>query len=167
MTPVFLGLGSNIEPERNLPLGLDALQQLFGDLVLSPVYESVAVGFEGDPFLNLVVQLQTGLSLADMARQLRQIETDFGRPANAPRYSSRHLDIDVLTFGDLVGPHAGMVLPRDEVLTQAFVLRPLAELAPDAVHPEVGVRYAELWQRFDGATVDLARVDLEWHPHAR
>lgn len=166
MTPVFLGLGSNIARERNLALGLDALQALFGELVLSPVYDSPAVGFDGDPFLNLVVKVQTRLALGDMAGRLRELEFAFGRPRNAKRYSARQLDIDVLTYGDLVGTHEGIELPRDEILEQAFVLRPLAELAPDAIHPGCGKSYAQLWQAFDASGTGLSVVDFRWDARA-
>jgi len=162
MTPVFLGLGSNVERERNLFLGLEALQKMFGELTLSPVYDSVAVGFDGDPFLNLVVAVQTELELIEMAQRLRQIETDFGRPPNAQRYSARHLDIDVLTFGDAVGVYSGIVLPREEILEQAFVLRPLAELAPNALHPARRVSYAQLWESFEENAGQLTEVEFRW-----
>ena len=73
MARVYLGVGSNIERERYITAGLDALAGLFGDMEISPVYESDAIGFDGQPFLNLVVGVSTDLSLADMAKRLRHI----------------------------------------------------------------------------------------------
>tara|TARA_R110002110_G_scaffold61225_6_gene172119 strand:+ start:20805 stop:21305 length:501 start_codon:yes stop_codon:yes gene_type:complete len=157
-----LGLGSNIERERYLVAGLDALQLLLGELALSPVYDSPAIGFDGQPFLNMVVGASTELPLAALATRLRHIETEHGRPANATRFSARQLDIDILTYGDLVGEFGGVTLPRGEILENAFVLRPLAELAPRAQHPVDGRSFAELWAAFDQRSQVLARVDFSW-----
>jgi 2-amino-4-hydroxy-6-hydroxymethyldihydropteridine diphosphokinase len=162
MTAVFLGIGSNIERERYITAGLDALQGLFGELSLSSVYDSDAIGFTGQPFLNLVALVNTVLPLADLAAKLRHIEFEHGRPANATRFSARQLDIDILTYGNVVGTVAGVVLPRDEILENAFVLRPLAELAPDAQHPVLRRSYGELWRTYDQPQQPLIRVDFMW-----
>ena len=166
MTQVLLGVGSNIERERYITAGLDALAALFGDLALSPVYDSAAIGFDGQPFLNLVVQATTALPLGELARTLRHIETEHGRPENASRFSPRHLDIDILTFGDLTGEHDGVVLPRPEILENAFVLRPLADLVPEQRHPLDGRTYATLWQDYDQASQVIERVSFEWRGRA-
>jgi 2-amino-4-hydroxy-6-hydroxymethyldihydropteridine diphosphokinase len=162
MATVYLGVGSNIERERYIVAGLDALQGLFGELTLSSVYDSAAIGFDGQPFLNLVVQVETDLGVGELARQLRHIEIEHGRPAHTTRFSSRQLDIDILTYDDKVGVFEGVELPRGEVLENAFVLRPLAELAPEAVHPVIGENYLALWQNFDRAAQDLDKVDFVW-----
>lgn len=162
MTRVYLSLGSNIERERYLVAGLDALSSLFGELSLSPVYDSPALGFDGQPFLNMVVALETTLPLRQLAARLRHIETEHGRPANAVRFSSRQLDIDILTYGDSTGLIDGVSVPRGEILENAFVLRPLAELAPQQRHPVLGRTYRELWQAFDQRSQPLARVDFSW-----
>ncbi|MCB1699017.1 MAG: 2-amino-4-hydroxy-6-hydroxymethyldihydropteridine diphosphokinase, partial [Halioglobus sp.] len=120
MSPVFLGIGSNIERERYIVAGLDALANLFGELALSSVYDSQAIGFSGQPFLNLVVGIATELSPGELSRRLRHIEMEHGRPANATRYSPRHLDIDILTHGQLTGKVEGVELPRAEILENAF-----------------------------------------------
>lgn len=162
MTEVLLGVGSNIERERFITAGLDALAGLFGDIELSPVYDSAAIGFDGRPFLNLVVQVATDLPLADLARRLRHIEKEHGRPDNAPRFSPRHLDIDILTYGELTGEHDGVVLPRPEILENAFVLCPLADLLPAGRHPVDGRTYAALWSAYDQDSQALQRVSFEW-----
>ena len=151
MARVFLGLGSNIERERYITAGLDALARLFGDLALSQVYDSASVGFEGQPWLNLVAEVFTDMPLAQLAKTLRHIEVEHGRPANATRFSSRQLDIDILTYDELVGLIDGVQLPRDEILENAFVLCPLAELSPDSLHPVEKRRYADLWRDYDRA----------------
>jgi 2-amino-4-hydroxy-6-hydroxymethyldihydropteridine diphosphokinase len=155
-------VGSNIERERYIVAGLDALDGLFGELALSSVYDSAAIGFSGQPFLNLVVGIDTGLSPGELLRRLRHIEFEHGRPANATRFSPRQLDIDILTHGQLSGSIEGVELPRPEILENAFVLCPLAELAAAEIHPLTGKSYGELWQGYDRAAQTLVKVDLQW-----
>jgi 2-amino-4-hydroxy-6-hydroxymethyldihydropteridine diphosphokinase len=162
MARVYLGVGSNIERERYIIAGLDALQGMFGELALSSVYDSAAIGFEGQPFLNLVVRVDTDLGVGELARRLRHIEIEHGRPVNATRYSPRQLDIDILTFDDASGVIDGVELPRREILENAFVLCPLAELAPDALHPFARQSYLDLWRAYDQASQPLVKVDFEW-----
>ncbi len=162
MTRVFLGIGSNIDRETYIGAGLDALDDSYGLVGLSPVYESAAIGFEGDPFLNLVVLIETALSVGALAGQLRELEYRMGRPRDATRYSARTLDIDLLTYGDNVGLIEGVQLPREEIEHNAFVLRPLAELAPDDRHPITGDDYAAMWAAYPDASQPLRRVRLHW-----
>ena len=166
MATVLLGVGSNIERERYIVAGLDALQGLFGEMDLSSVYDSAAIGFDGQSFLNLVVKVDTGLAIGELARQLRHIEVEHGRPANANRFSARQLDIDILTYDDAKGVIEGVELPRGEILENAFVLCPLAELAPQVLHPVVGLSYGELWGGYDQASQSLAKVDFAWRGRA-
>lgn len=162
MARVYLSLGSNIDRYRYISAALDALMQRFGELIISSVYESEAVGFEGDNFLNLVVGLDTDMELGALASLLRKIEHDNDRRRDGgPRFSARTLDIDILTYDDLVGRHDGVELPRDEILTNAFVLWPLAEVAGDTLHPEQQTRYTDLWQAYDRDQV-LWPVDFTW-----
>jgi 2-amino-4-hydroxy-6-hydroxymethyldihydropteridine diphosphokinase len=149
VTQVFLGLGSNLEREKNIRAGLLALKNVFGDLKLSHVYESESVGFKGSNFYNLVVSLQTDLSIAELSETLKKIEDNNGRVRTGPKYSPRTLDIDILTFGDFVGVEAGVELPRAEITENAFVLLPLSELAPNELHPCLNKSYSELWKSYD------------------
>ena len=166
MATVYLGLGSNIERERYLVAGLDALQGLFGELALSSVYDSVAIGFDGQPFLNMAARVTTDLSVGELHRRLRHIEFEHGRLANATRNSARQLDIDILTYDNLVGIIDGVELPRGEILENAFVLCPLAELAPEVEHPVVRETYQGLWQAYDRASQGLVLVDFQWRGRA-
>ena len=133
LTRVLLGLGSNIEREMHLHAGLEALAELLREMRCSPVFESQAVGIKSGPFFNLVVAGYSELSLADLDRRLKFIEADNGR--YAPERKGLPLDIDVLLYGDLVGNYDGLILPRAEILRNAFVLWPLSLLVPDVLHP--------------------------------
>ena len=162
MPRVFLSLGSNIDARRHLAAALDALAERFGALGLSPVYESPAVGFEGDNFLNLVVGIDTGLAVGELARELRAIEDANQRQRGAAKFCSRTLDIDILTHGDSLGVIDGVQLPRDEILRYAFVLRPLADLAPDVLHPGLHIPYRQLAAELCLPDQPLWRVPFAW-----
>lgn len=164
---VFLSLGSNIDREHNLCGGLDALAGRYGAIELSPVYESEAVGFDGDPFINLVVSLYTDESVGELAQVLRDIEANHGRVRGEKKFSSRTLDIDILTYGDNVGEFDGVALPRDEIVKHAFVLKPLADLAPNALYPVTGVSYAQLLEEIDLSKQSLWVVSFPWQPRHR
>jgi 2-amino-4-hydroxy-6-hydroxymethyldihydropteridine diphosphokinase len=159
---VFLGLGSNQEPELHIARALDALYVQFGELHISPVYESAAVGFDGANFLNLVVAIEMSLPVKDLLQTLRTIENNNGRDRTAPRFSGRTLDIDILLYGDAVGEVDGVTLPRPEILINAFVLQPLADLAPDLRHPQNNQTFADLWRNYDKTRQSLWRVEFAW-----
>ncbi len=156
---IYLGLGSNTDRERHLCAGLDALASLLVDMRCSPVFESQPVGIKSGPFFNLVVTGLTDLPLTALDRRLKFIEADNGR--YAPDRKGLPLDIDVLLYGDLVGNFDGLVLPRAEILKNAFVLWPLAMIAPEITHPGAGSSMGQLWHE---AKIDqvLAPVPFEW-----
>jgi 2-amino-4-hydroxy-6-hydroxymethyldihydropteridine diphosphokinase len=143
---IYLGIGSNIEPEKNIVAGVESLKALFSNLEISPTYLAPPFGFEGDNFHNLVVCAETDLSIAEVVDALRQIEFDHGRPEQAVKFSSRSLDIDLLLFGDFVGKVGGYKIPRSDIDKFDFVLRPLQDIAGDAMHPESGETFSELWR---------------------
>ena len=149
MAEVYLSLGSNINRAHYICAALDGLTALFGELVCSSVYESEAVGFEGDNFYNLVVGLHTELTPSELLKVLKKLEAENGRDRTAARFSARTLDVDILSYDHLVGQHSGLTLPRDEITENAFVLQPLAEICPDGLHPTLNISYRDLWQRFD------------------
>lgn len=161
MTRAWLSLGSNVDRERHIRAGIAALRERFGTIVVSPVYDSAAVGFSGNAFLNLVVGIDTGLSVGDLAAWLRALEEANGRIREAGRkFNDRTLDIDILTYGDSHGVIDGIELPRDEVTRHAFVLRPLADVAPDERHPVLGVTWRELLAQRDFSGQPLTRIEF-------
>ncbi|MCW8956667.1 MAG: 2-amino-4-hydroxy-6-hydroxymethyldihydropteridine diphosphokinase [Gammaproteobacteria bacterium] len=162
MAWVYISLGSNIDRETNTRVGVKALQARYGELILSSVYESEAVGFEGSSFFNMVIALNTDEPVQLVAQHLRQIEDDYGRDRSGPRFSSRTLDLDLLLYDDLVLNEPGLQIPRDEILQRAFVLWPLAEVAPDLKHPVVGKSYAQLWFEFDKSKERLKPVVFDF-----
>ena len=159
---VYLSLGSNIEPVWHITAALDALAEIFGRLEISSVYESEAVGFVGDNFYNLVVGVNTSLSVGDLSRRLKAIEDANGRERSGPKFSGRTLDIDILTVAQLTGVVAEVVLPREEIVKNAFVLWPLAEIAGAEIHPQLQMSYTQLWQAYDKLLQKLWPVEFYW-----
>lgn len=149
MARVYISLGSNIEREANTRAGVAALRAHYGELTLSSVYESEAVGFAGGSFYNMVIALDTDETPATVVQVLKDMETRYGREHGSRKFSSRTLDLDMLLYDDKVLHASGIQVPRAEILSNAFVLWPLAEIAPDLVHPEQQKTCAELWREFD------------------
>ena len=167
---VLISIGSNIEPTKHISAVAQALAQSFTKVAFSPVYGSQPVGFVGDDFLNLVVRLQTSASLAEVQRWCKEYEQHNGRDANAVKYTPRTIDLDILLCdreipAGTAAPNLPQ-LPRDEITTSAFVLKPLADLVPHWRHPELGTTFQALWRCFeqqpDAAHQRLWLVDFDW-----
>ena len=160
MATVYVGLGSNIEPEDNLHLGIAELRRRYGELSISPVYRSAAVGFEGDDFLNLVAGFESEDTPLAIFEAIEAIHNLAGRDRSGGKWESRPLDIDLLLYNDLIEEERPVAVPRSDVLEYSFVLRPLAELAPDLVHPVTGRTMREHWEEFDAASHPLELVGI-------
>lgn len=160
MARVYLSLGSNQEPQRYLPAAIEALRRRFGQLDVSPAYRSAAVGFDGADFVNLAVGLNTDLSPSALNDWLHALEDRHGRRRDVPRYADRTLDVDIVLYDDLVTQGPGHLdIPRKE-LKHAFVLKPIADIAPDVRHPVSGKTMGELWASFPAASEPLTIVAL-------
>lgn len=145
MARVYLSIGSNIDKEKNISSSVRVLQKYFGPLDISNVYETEAVGFKGDDFHNLVVGFDTENSPKEISHIIRQIEADHDRTRGKELFESRTLDVDLLLYGDLVMQMDGVNIPHPDILRYNFVLKPLAELAGEVVHPEEEQTIDELW----------------------
>ena len=160
MATVYVSIGSNIDKEKNIKNCLQELALNFSDLLLSPIYESESVGFEGDNFFNLVARFTTDLTVGELNQRLKAIEDNHGRERSGPKFSGRTLDIDILTYDDLVGDIDGVQLPRDEITKNAFVLLPMADIAGSELHPELQVSYSRLWFFYEKEKQKLWQVEL-------
>ncbi len=157
---IYLGLGSNIDPERNLGLAIRELREKYGELEISAVYRSAAVGFDGDDFLNLVVGLRSDDEPLQICEEIERLHNLVGRQRGSQKWAARPLDIDLLLYNDDVIDDRPVRVPRSDILEYSFVLRPLAELAPDLVHPVTGKTMLEHWREFDATSLPLELVDV-------
>lgn len=158
---IYIGVGSNIERTRHINRGVAGLYPVFDDIRVSRVFESEPVGFSGHAFFNLVVEASTDKSIAEVCQALKAIERENGRTPGEKRFAPRTLDLDLLLYDDVIA-ETPVELPRDEIVFNAFVLWPLAEMAPDLVHPVTGKRIALMWQEYDKNTQALHPVEFTW-----
>jgi 2-amino-4-hydroxy-6-hydroxymethyldihydropteridine diphosphokinase len=161
MAKVYLGLGSNQSAETNLPLAIRELRDRYGELAISKVYRSTAVGFDGNDFLNLVIAMESDKSALTICNEIESIHNLAGRVRGDHKWESRPLDIDLLLYNDLIRDERPVRVPRDDILQYSFVLRPLAELAPELRHPVTGRTMLEHWQEFDAASHPLVITNVD------
>jgi len=161
MADAYVAAGSNLRPRENLRRAIAALAAEFPGLVASRAWSNAAVGFDGDDFINLVLRFPTDLPVAALLERLKAVERASGRAAGAPKWGPRTLDLDLLLYGNFIGRHAGAMLPHPDLATRAWVLGPLAELAPGLGHPVSGAPIGELWKRFDRDAHPLRETTLD------
>lgn len=139
MHKAYLSLGSNEQPEHYLEIAVQALRNNFKNVIVSDWVQTKAVGFDGPDFINGAAIIETEWDVYQLNEWLHALENANGRRRDVPRFSNRTLDIDIIFFDDLIlqGP-GNLQIPRPE-LKHAFVLGPLAQIAPDYVNPETGV----------------------------
>jgi 2-amino-4-hydroxy-6-hydroxymethyldihydropteridine diphosphokinase len=161
MPDAWVAAGSNVRPRENLRRALVVLGAEFPGLRASRAFSNAAVGFQGDDFVNLVMRFSADLPLPALLERLKAVERECGREPGGPKWGPRTLDLDLLLYGDQLGRFPGALLPHPDLTTRAWVLGPLAELAPDLVHPVLGERFSELWRRFDQGAHPLVPVSLD------
>ena len=161
MSRVFVSIGSNINKEHNLCSCLNALQQIFRNIIKSSVYQSAAIGFEGADFYNMVVSLETTLTPSSVNRVFFEIEKKHGRKRSENQFVSRELDLDQLLYDDLIVDKNGVHLPHKDLDKHAYILEPMAEIAGDLVHPKTGQCFSELLQNLDHPE-PITRVPFSW-----
>jgi 2-amino-4-hydroxy-6-hydroxymethyldihydropteridine diphosphokinase len=157
---VYVAAGSNVEPVANLQHALAVLRAHYPELRRSRAWRNPAAGFAGDDFVNLVVAFTTDEPLRRVLERLHEAEAACGRARDAPRWAPRSMDLDVLLYGDRVTDEPGLTLPRPDLLLRAYMLKPMAELAPELSHPTLGLTMRELWERFDRDAHPMQEVDL-------
>ena len=145
MAHVYVSIGSNIDKEINIPSSINELERQYGPLEISNVYETKAVGFEGDDFYNLVVGFQSNDSPNEISQKLKEIEVNHDRTRGKEQFDSRTLDLDQLLYDDLVMHMDSVNIPHRDILRYNFVLKPLAEIAGGVMHPEEHKTIHELW----------------------
>jgi 2-amino-4-hydroxy-6-hydroxymethyldihydropteridine diphosphokinase len=146
MSIAWLGLGSNVSAETHIRASIDELEKDFDNVSLSPVYSSTSVGFEGKDFINLVARVETEMHPLELRQYLRDLEDRFGRKRGVAKFSDRSLDIDILLYDDLVLLSPVLEIPRAEILKFSHVLKPLADLEPDLIHPTELRSMREIWK---------------------
>lgn len=164
MALIHLGLGSNRHKHKHIIAGVAALaaqpELKATNMRVSRVFRSAAVGFSGKDFFNLVVSFHSAVRINQLNDICKSIESAHGHLGDAAKFSPRTLDIDVLLY-DQCCQASGVQLPRPEILDNAFVLWPLAELSPNLRHPQTQVTYLEHWRRYND-NQRIAPVDFRW-----
>ena len=159
MPEVYLAAGSNLDPERRLARAACELERCFAPVRFSPWYRNRAMGFSGPDFINFVAGFWTACPVRQVLARLREIEAMCGRSRDDPKWAPRAMDLDILLYEDLVCEEPGLRLPRPDLTVRAYMLGPLADLAPELVHPTAGTTIGELWMRFDQAAHPLERTE--------
>ena len=143
MQTVFVSIGTNINAEANMLLVKESLNSLF-DVIYSSIYKTPAEGFEGEDFLNSVCKFDTDKNPQELRTLLKNIEKDMGRTFTQKGMSNRVIDLDLILYGDLQINRNGLELPSSDIEKYKFVLEPLAEIAPDDIHPILKKSYKDL-----------------------
>ena len=147
MPKIYLSLGSNIKPEVNLHKAKEFLSQEYQLDKESKTYKTKSEGFKGEDFLNQVVCFITEDSAEKVVSTLKDIEKKIGRKDRSKKFSDREIDIDLLLYGKYVGKALGKDIPHKDIDLYRFVLEPLAEIAPDLIHPKHKEKISEIWKK--------------------
>ncbi len=169
MIPVFITLGSNLNPAQNLPWAVTLLQEQLDLIRVSHVYESAALGPDGQSldqpgYLNaaVLVNVRDDIQPKHFKHQmLRAIESTIGRVRTADKYAARPIDLDIALYGDLIIP--SLNIPDPEIFTRAHVALPLADLAPEHHHPISGQSLIDIAARFEHQP-GIIKTDLQLLP---
>ena len=145
MQTIFVSIGSNIDAESNMLLVKEHLNLLF-KVTYSGIYQTPAEGFTGGDFLNSVCKFKSDKQPDEIRRTLKSIEEKMGRTTSQKGMSNRVIDLDLILYGDMLINEDGLEIPSSDIENYKFVLEPLAEIAPDYIHPMLKKTYKELFQ---------------------
>jgi 2-amino-4-hydroxy-6-hydroxymethyldihydropteridine diphosphokinase len=160
MSTAYLGMGSNVNALNNIPAAIAALREAFKNVRLSPAYQTRAIGFDGDDFINLTASIETVLQPLELKKFLNELEDRHGRARNVAKFSDRTLDVDILLYDDLYLVSPLLEIPRAEILLFTHVLKPLADLEPGLLHPVCRKTIAEIWQAHADRNIRFKRISL-------
>tara|TARA_B100001029_G_scaffold70599_1_gene57443 strand:- start:2181 stop:2630 length:450 start_codon:yes stop_codon:yes gene_type:complete len=142
---IFLSLGSNINPKQNISEAKKLLSNSFVLKKESAIYITSSEGFEGKDFLNQVILFETKHNPKDVIKEIKAIEKTIGRIERKEKFSDREIDIDLIMYDQLIEEVLGKKIPHDDIEKYNFVLEPLAEIAPDLIHPVLNISISDLW----------------------
>lgn len=159
MARVYVSLGSNLDPKHHLNLAIELFKNKFSEVKVSSFYQSNAMGFSGPTFLNCVVGFLTLLSVEDLQQQCSQWEKQFIDESIIPgSFNSRNCDIDLLLYDNCIIFNKSFQIPRSDILHYPFVLAPLAEIAPNELHPTLQLTFSQLWESFNKTFLPIQKL---------
>jgi|TARA_B100001094_G_scaffold87757_1_gene83938 2-amino-4-hydroxy-6-hydroxymethyldihydropteridine diphosphokinase len=161
MHKVYIGIGSNVSKEKNIKSCIVELRKVYENIILSPVYETSSMGFDGPNFYNLVSSFDTTLSIYDLKANLNSIENDHGRHFNETKFSSRTLDIDILYYDNQVISNEKIKIPRKEIIEYDFVLTPLIDIAPNFIHPVLKISHTHIMESTAIEKQIISKIDFD------
>ena len=160
---VLITLGSNIDRQRNLPRAIVALSRrpALDVVAVSRIYEFQPVGGSGEqePFYNAAALLETDLDPIELRRTLREMEVQLGRVRTADKYASRPIDLDIAMIGERILDVDGHHLPEPEIVLYPHLALPLADIAPDWVHPEQQRTLGQIAENLDHSPKEIYPVE--------
>lgn len=168
MTTAYVLLGSNVNPEANLRRAVALLGEQVNLTDISAIFESVPVGYREQPcFLNAIVSLETELSPTRLLKTvLRPVEAALGRVRTRNKYGPRTIDLDIILYGDRRLICGGRRIPDPDLVRLAHVAYPMADLAPELLHPETGETMQAIAARVNSEGInarDDIRIDIDVH----
>ena len=158
---VYIGIGSNVDRNRNIQSCILNLTSKYQNLILSPIYETASMGFEGPNFYNLVCYFETENDALQLQEEIKKIEKDHGRNFNETKFSSRTLDIDILYFNDSIINSEKIQIPRKEIIEYDFVLQPLIDIAPEFIHPQLNITNLQIFKEYKIKKLIIAKVEVD------
>ena len=160
LSSALIGIGSNVEPGRNLKAAIGHLRGIGEVAGVSKVYESDGGGQAGKTFLNAMVRVETCLPAGEIRRMLKRIEMEMGRTKDSKRAGTVPIDLDLCVLGSQVIRARDVSIPHKDILSREYVARGCAELLPEAVHPETGAAFSTIAKGLAGTMKLRERSDV-------